>query len=253
MSKTDIWMPVFIGDFLKDTAFLSFSEKGEYLMILMHLWNLGGYATLEEIRGLTGFTKRKFDTKWKKFERFFAENSSGFYQKRLLNELNKSKQIREKRTESANMRWNANANGYANGDANGNANAMQTACPSHTHIPTEKSLEVIVPKKLYTLSCSNPPKSESVEQYKSRVMEWGTSFMNGEQPTLYKNAYPAINVYNELTRAILWLKNNHHKRKKMFDRFFQNWCSRAQEKGGGAKSVSNVSVPKAKDLTGYGG
>ena len=42
MSKVDIWMPIFIGDYLRDTAELSDAEHGAYLLLLMHYWQKNG-------------------------------------------------------------------------------------------------------------------------------------------------------------------------------------------------------------------
>ncbi len=42
MAKTDIWMPVYIGDYLRDTEELSSEEHGVYLLLLMHYWQKKG-------------------------------------------------------------------------------------------------------------------------------------------------------------------------------------------------------------------
>lgn len=36
------WMPLYVGDFMGDTAHLSAAETGAYLMLIMHYWRMGG-------------------------------------------------------------------------------------------------------------------------------------------------------------------------------------------------------------------
>jgi len=42
MSKIDIWMPIFIGDYLSATTELNAAEHGAYLLLLMHYWQKDG-------------------------------------------------------------------------------------------------------------------------------------------------------------------------------------------------------------------
>jgi uncharacterized protein YdaU (DUF1376 family) len=68
--KTDIWMPVFIGDYLADTMHLSTEQHGAYLLLLFHLWRRGSLrdedAVLAQISGLG-------ESAWKQHRGVLAE------------------------------------------------------------------------------------------------------------------------------------------------------------------------------------
>lgn len=50
MGKVDIWMPVYIGDYLRDTEELTGPEHGAYLLLLMHYWQKDGVIGSDIVR-----------------------------------------------------------------------------------------------------------------------------------------------------------------------------------------------------------
>ena len=65
-------------------------------------------------------------------------------------------------------------------------------------------------------------------EYQKKITKWKKEFSKFKA---FSDAYPIVNVKAELEKASLWLYTNTSKKKKAFDRFFNNWCARIQEKG----------------------
>jgi uncharacterized protein YdaU (DUF1376 family) len=43
------WMPLYVADYLADTAHLSAAESGAYLHLIMHYWQHGGLPDHDEL------------------------------------------------------------------------------------------------------------------------------------------------------------------------------------------------------------
>jgi uncharacterized protein YdaU (DUF1376 family) len=118
------WMPLYVRDYLADTAELSTLEHGAYLLLIMHYWQVGGLPT--EDAKLARIAKLPIQ-KWKQtrpnLECLFQPGFKSH--KRIDHELQRAAAIREKAKQAARQRWAR----YA---PNGHANA------SLGHMPTTK-------------------------------------------------------------------------------------------------------------------
>lgn len=65
-----------------------------------------------------------------------------------------------------------------------------------------------------------------------------------DQYNLWKQAYPAVDVKNEILRAGCWLDANPAKRKKNYKAFLMKWLARSQERGGGGPSNPIATGPR---------
>jgi uncharacterized protein YdaU (DUF1376 family) len=67
-----LWMPLYIGDYLRDTHQLTTREHGAYLLLIMHYWSNGPLPDdLGQLSRITCIERRNFPRTWKKLSHFF--------------------------------------------------------------------------------------------------------------------------------------------------------------------------------------
>jgi uncharacterized protein YdaU (DUF1376 family) len=146
-NKTDIWMPLYIGDYLADTAHLDAERHGCYLLWMMHYWRKGPLP--DNIEDLVSIGKLRSSNApsiaQALLREFFTKNGDGtWHQKRQDAERDKWQQKKlsaiEKASRAAKARWE---------DAPSNAPSMPQAmlerCPSP--LPSPLPLSTPKPKK----------------------------------------------------------------------------------------------------------
>lgn len=119
--KVDLFMPFFVGDYQKDTTDLTTEEHGAYFLLLLDLWNRGGYLPGDATRvaRIARVGDDRWPSVWGTIGRFFTDAGDGrLTQKRLLVEFNKAKEKRRAASESG-KKGAAAKHGKASGDPSG--------------------------------------------------------------------------------------------------------------------------------------
>lgn len=114
MKKTDIWMPLYIGDYLADTARLTTEQHGAYLLMLMDHWRNGPLPDDDD--ALAAVTKLPMPA-WLRHKAtlagFFTVLDEKWFQKRLAEEKKRARAITAKRSVAgkagAGKRWGRGA------------------------------------------------------------------------------------------------------------------------------------------------
>ena len=99
MAKVDIWMPVFIGDYLRDTQELDAEENGAYLLLLMHYWLKKGDIG-SDVKRLSRVAKTTIEITQYILDNFFTYTENGYKNKRADEEMSTAESRRAAATEN---------------------------------------------------------------------------------------------------------------------------------------------------------
>ena len=98
MSKTDLWMPLYVGDYLADTGHLTTAQHGAYLLLLMHYWRKHELPDDDvQLAAIAKLPLRIWLAMRTTIQAFFQE---GWKHKRVEQELSKRQAIAAKRSEA---------------------------------------------------------------------------------------------------------------------------------------------------------
>jgi uncharacterized protein YdaU (DUF1376 family) len=93
------YLPLYVGDYLKDTGSLTIEQHGAYFMLLMRMWSAGGSLPDDDgkLSRLVGVTVKKFKAIWPDLSELFQHADGRITHKRVTLELQKAEALREKR------------------------------------------------------------------------------------------------------------------------------------------------------------
>ncbi len=150
VSKSNVWMPLYVGDYLADTMHLNAEEHGAYLLLLMHYWRTGPLP--DTARALAGIARVSADS-WAgdlgdTVRAFFRAEGGRLHHGRVDAELLKARSLSSKRR-AAGKRGAASKHGRpmpeetpdagagrGKLDGNGVANATGLPEPGHRQSPS---------------------------------------------------------------------------------------------------------------------
>lgn len=127
------WMPLYVADYLADTAHLRAAQSGAYLHLIMHYWKTGG---LPDDDDQLASIARVTAAEWRKFKPTLAAFFyNGWRHKRIDAELAHAAEISSKRKDAADAK---HAKSKAKADANAPANAELKHTQSQSPSPIER-------------------------------------------------------------------------------------------------------------------
>ena len=138
--KVDVWMPLFIGDYLADTGHLTTEEHGAYLLLMFHYWRRGPLPNdAKRLAAIVGLRKDAWSRAWGALEQFFTlDEAAGLLRhKRIDLELSAAG---ERRLKNKNRAEKAASARWGTSDATSNATsigqALHKECPSPSPSPS---------------------------------------------------------------------------------------------------------------------
>ena len=254
-TRVDVYLPLYVRDFLTSTIGWTAEERGHYLTLLMIQWDRGSLPA--EANDLERLSPGVCEC-WAVLAGKFPVCDDGTRRNaKLEDHRTRCVEIREKRSQAA----RSAASGRWSGDASRIANALQThsnrtanAChptststsTSNISSPDGEDSQPAAP----VVATSDPPKRRKRSQQKHAISwdcESGWNGITEQDRSAWATAFPACTLDIELLRATEWLKANESKaRKSNWRRFLVSWLTRSQDRGGTNRSAGKTPEDVAK-------
>lgn len=162
-AKADLWMPLYIGDYLRDTMHLTTLEHGAYMLLIMHYWISGPIRDHAKVlASITRLSSEDWEDCEPVIREFFSVDDGVWIHARIDKERGKAQHNRDQAQAAARARWSKrgvaddaneiliecgnDASAYPNAYPNALQTDMRNACTSPSPSPimslgTSNSLE----------------------------------------------------------------------------------------------------------------
>lgn len=139
-TKVDVWMPIYIGDYLASTSRLTTEQHGAYLLLIMDYWKNGPPPDDDAVLAqICRMSPDAWSNARSTIRAFFEQDGSTLKHKRIDSELADAKDGKLKRIAKASAaaakRWGKNAPS----NTPSNQQAMPEQCPSPSPSPSKSS------------------------------------------------------------------------------------------------------------------
>lgn len=132
-------MPVYTGDYQRDTRHLSCSEHGIYFQLLMHCWDQKGPLPLDE-RRVCGIVNARSGDEIEALRRvldeFFTRMDDGWYNKRMQSEIERAEALSDKKSRAGRMGYQAMSKHLTEKRIQARAKQVLGTCPADASTPT---------------------------------------------------------------------------------------------------------------------
>jgi len=140
MSKSDAWMPLYWGDYLRDTVHLTATGHGGYLLLIGRYWTAGSLPNDDaKLAAFARMTRKEWAEHGETIKEFFTVDGDMLRHKRIDAEKAKTDNLSSKRSAVAKARWSKDAK-QEQSKSNAIAYGLDAACTdnhNHNHIVSD--------------------------------------------------------------------------------------------------------------------
>lgn len=199
------WMPLYIADYLADTAHLNAAQSGAYLHLIMHYWQTGGLPDDDAALARIG---RMTTVEWRKarpiIAPFFAD---GWRHKRIDAEMKKTAEVAEayssRARQAANKRWSKDAPSMPEASSEAPSKQcldMPISQPQPQRKKEEDAADAAPTSDLLSSNSPSPPARAA----KSYAFESGIIRLSQKDFDKWKRAYSHLDLEAELLSMTRW-------------------------------------------------
>ena len=205
-------MPLYIGDYLRDTLGLSRADHGSYLLLIMAYWSNGGPLPDDDdcLREIARCDRQDWARCRGLMLRFFSKQDGVWAHKRVDEELDAAHKRKEKAQKSAQSRWEqhqADAQPDAQvmlGSCSSDAQAVPESCSSPSPSPSPSKSSKVQATKLPT-----KPSRPVLTEAQKRLADWFEEALKGQWTNdagkwvrrIVSNSGKSMRVLSELNLA----------------------------------------------------